>query len=94
MFHVSRVTCQLPDVTYHLSQIYKYIWSGITLFKIVTFFVENIQTHQFFLVKLIGQCIPDGNGRGIARDINKKIHFQNSTKNVNKVESLLYISAF
>ena len=46
------------------------------------FVVENIQKLNFFLVKLIGQCIRDGDGRGIARDLKKKyFHFQNSTKN-------------
>ena len=36
---------------------------------------------QFFLVKLIGQYIPVGEGRGIARDVLKNyFHFQNSTK--------------
>ena len=33
------------------------------------FVVENIQKHQF-LAKFIGQWFPDGDGRGIARDIN------------------------
>ena len=33
------------------------------------FFVENILKPQFLLVKLIGQGITDGKGRGIARDI-------------------------
>ena len=92
MYRVSHVNYQMSHITYH-----KYIntyGQESPYLKLSLFFFENIQTHQFFLVKLIGQCIPDGNGRGIARDINKKIHFQNSTKNVNKVESLLYISAF
>ena len=36
------------------------------------FFVENIQKHQFFLEKFIGQWILDGDGQGIAKDIKKK----------------------
>ena len=40
---------------------------------------------NFFLEKIIGQLIPDRDGRGIARDIKKKyFHFQNLTKNGNK----------
>ena len=68
------------------------IWSGITRMDILIqicpkkFFVENIQKRQFFLEKLIGQRIPDRDGRGIARDIKKNyFHFQNLTKNGNKV---------
>ena len=38
------------------------------------FLFENIQNCQFFLEKLIYQWIPDRDGRGIARDINKKIN--------------------
>ena len=46
----------------------------------------KISWNQIFLVKLIGKGIPDGKGRGIARDIKKSyFHFQNSKKNVNKV---------
>ena len=55
---------------------------------------------SIFLVNLIGQEIPNGNGRGIARNIKKYyFHFQNLTKNGNKVGTiykvgtLLYISA-
>ena len=41
-----------------------------------------IQNRQFFLEKLIGQWIPDRDGRGIARHIKKNhFHFQNLTKN-------------
>ena len=64
------------------------------------FFVENIQKNQM-LVKLIGQCIPDGNGRGIARDTKKNMFiFKTWQKNGNKVGTvykvgiLLYISDF
>ena len=63
----------------------------ITLFKLVLnfFVVENIQKHQFFLEKLIGQWIPDRDGRGIARDIkNNYFHFQNLKKNGNKVGTI------
>ena len=55
---------------------------------------------QFFLVKLIGQYIPVGEGRGIARDVLKNyFHFQNSTKKghkvaTNKAGTLFCISAF
>ena len=35
-------------------------------------FVENIRKRLFFWVKLIGQWIPDRDGRGIARGIKKK----------------------
>ena len=50
------------------------------------FFFENIQKCIFFFEKLIGQWIPDRNWRGIARDIKKNyFHFQNLTKNGNKV---------
>ena len=53
------------------------------------FVVENIQEHNFFFVKLIGQWIPNGDGRGIARDIKKiYFYFQNLTKNVNKVGTI------
>ena len=49
------------------------------------FFFNHTDT-SIFLVKLIGQWIPDRNGRGIARDIQKNyFHFQNLTKNGNKV---------
>ena len=62
------------------------------------FFFLKISWNLNFLVKLIGQGIPDGEGRGLTRDIKKKN--QNSTKNVNKIATvhkagtLLYISAF
>ena len=56
---------------------------------------------SILLVKLIGQGNPDDEGRGIAMNIKRNyFHFQNSTKNVNKVVTiykagtLLYISAF
>ena len=49
-------------------------YSRISFFKLVTFFLSffNIQKHQFFLVKLIGQWIWDGDGREISRDVKKK----------------------
>ena len=57
--------------------------------KLVTFFVvENIQNRDFFLVKLIGQWIPDHDGRGIARDIKKKIIFKTRQKMVTKLGQL------
>ena len=77
-------------------------FSGTLLFSSVLHFLcGNIQNHHFFLKKLIGQWIPDCDGQGIIRDIKKKyFHFQNATKNGNKVGTiykvwtLLYISAF
>ena len=46
----------------------------ISLFKLVTFSLFlKIYRNIIFLVKSIGQWIPDGDGRGIARDILKKI---------------------
>ena len=68
----------------------------IPLFKLVTFsFFENIQKRQFFLVKLIGHWIPNGDGRGIARDIKKKLfNFQNSTKNGNQVGTIYKVGTF
>ena len=48
-----------------------------------------------FLEKLIGQCIPDRDGRGIARDIKKNnFHFQNATKNGNKVGTIYKVGTF
>ena len=56
-------------------------WSRKNFFVVV----ENIQKRQL-LVKFIGQCIPDGDGRGIARDIKKKLFsFSKVDKNCNKV---------
>ena len=53
----------------------------ISLFKLVTFLLFKISRNPFFFVKLIGQWILDGKGRGIARDIKKKyFHLQNSKK--------------
>ena len=73
---------------------------GYTYLNLHFFLLQYTET-SIFLVKLIVQWIFDGNGRGIARDINKiNFHFQNSTKNGNKVGTiykvgtLLYISAF
>ena len=44
---------------------------------------------SIFLEKLIGQWIPDRDGRGIARDIKKNyFHIQNLTKNGNKVGTI------
>ena len=43
------------------------------------FFFENIHKRQF-LINLIGQWIPDGDGRVIARDIKKKISFSKLNK--------------
>ena len=43
----------------------------ISLFKLVTFFCWKYTETSFFLVKFIGQWIPDRDGRGIARDIKK-----------------------
>ena len=49
------------------------------------FFWKYIEA-LIFLEKVIGQRIPDRDGRGIARDIKKNdFHFQNLTKNGNKV---------
>ena len=48
-----------------------------------------------FLEKLIGQWIPDHDGRGIARDITKNyFHFQNATKNDNKVGTIYKVGTF
>ena len=50
---------------------------------------------SIFLEKLIGQWIPDRNGRGIRRDIKKKyFHFQNATKNGNKVGTIYKVGKF
>ena len=60
-----------------------------------TFFCENIQNPHFFLEKLLGQWIPDRDGRGIARDIKKKyFHFWNATKNSNKVGTIYKVGTF
>ena len=50
-------------------------------FYFFSFFFENIQKPNFFLVKLIWQWILDGDGQGIARDVKKKyFHFQKFDK--------------
>ena len=50
---------------------------------------------SIFLEKLIGQWIPDRNGRGIARDIKKNyFHFQNATKTGNKVGTIYKVGTF
>ena len=51
-------------------------------------FFENIQKHNFFFIKLIGQRIQDGDGRGIARDIKQKKSFLKLDKNGNKFGQL------
>ena len=73
----------------------------ISLFKLITFSLLKIYRTVIFLVKLIGQWIPDGDGRGMARDIKKNYcHFQNLTENgdevgtIYKIGTLLCISAF
>ena len=49
------------------------------------FFLKIYRNLNFFLVKLIGQCTPDGDGRGIARDIKKYIFiFKTRQKMVTK----------
>ena len=59
----------------------------ISLYKLGNFFFfENKQKRQFYWKKKSGQRIPDRNGQGIASDIKKNyFHFQNLTKNGNKV---------
>ena len=58
----------------------KFLWDPSLLFSFailcVFFFFLNMQNCQFFLEKLIGQWIPDGNGRGIARGGWKCWHWQ------------------
>ena len=57
--------------------------------------VENIQSRQFFLEKLIGKWILYRDGRGIARDVKKNyFHFQNATKNGNKVGTIDKLGTF
>ena len=97
------------DMFYVLFIFKFYIWhmvrsrnhqDGYSYLNLSLFFWKYPETF-IFLVKLIGQWIPDGKGRGIARDVWKKYFpFQNSTKNGNKVATiykagtLFYISAF
>ena len=64
-------------------------WEGsrksLSLFSLFLKIYRNI---NFCLAKLIDHWIPDGVGRGIARDIKSKniyFNFQDSTKNGNKV---------
>ena len=53
------------------------------------FFFWKYPETKFFLVKLICQWIPNSEGRRKARDILKKyFHFQNSSKNGNKVGTI------
>ena len=61
----------------------------ISLFKPATYFFFKYPETSFFLVKLIGQWIPVGAGKGVDRDI-KKIYFlfQNSTKKFTKVATI------
>ena len=68
----------------------------ISLYKLVTFFFFWKYTEtSIFLEKLIGQWIPNRNGRGIAREIKKKyFHFQNLTKNGNKVWTISVLHFF
>ena len=64
----------------------------ISLFKIVTFLYTET---SMFLVKLIGQWIRDGGGRGITRDIKKSyFNFQNSTKKVTKLGQFTQLGSF
>ena len=54
-----------------------------------TFLLLKIYRIVKCLEKLIGQWIPDRDGRGVARDIKKNyFHFQNATKNGNKVGTI------
>ena len=73
-----------------IGKIYKaeitFLFSSFLHFFVV---VENIQNHKFFLEIFIGQWIPDRDGQGIARDIEKNyFHFQNAKKNGNKVGTI------
>ena len=63
-----------------------HIWLGITRMDIPISICNKNCFWQFTdtlisMVKLIGQWIPDGGGRGIIQDIlNNHIHYQHSTK--------------
>ena len=71
-------------------QFKKLKWPFSSLQFCIFFFFENVQNRQFLLEKLLGQWIPDRNGWGIARDIQKNsFHFLNLTKNGNKVWTIL-----
>ena len=57
-------------------------WS-ISSLQFCIFFFKYTEL-SFFLEKIIGQWIPDRDGRGIAREIQKNyFRFQNLTKNCN-----------
>ena len=59
------------------------------------FFCWKYTELSIYLEKLIGQWIPDRNGRGIARDIKKNnFQFQNATINGNKVGTIYKIGTF
>ena len=69
----------------------------IFLFKLVTFLLLlKIYRNINFLVKFIGLWIPDGNGRGIARDIKKKIIviFKTQQKMVTKLGKFTKLRPF
>ena len=62
----------------------------ISLYKLVTFFFWKYSETSIILEKMIGQWILDRNVREITRDIKKNyFHFQNLTKNGNKVWKIL-----
>ena len=74
---------------------------GYHYINLSQFFFWKYTEMAIFLEKLIGKWIPDRDGRGIARDIKRNyFHFQNLTKNGNKVwttsnaEMTLLISSF
>ena len=59
-------------------------WLSLYKLVIIFFFFWEYTETPIFWEKLIGQLIPDRDGRGIARNIKKNyFHFQNSTKKGN-----------
>ena len=90
--HTSLSSSQLVSLSLWLN-----IWSGwISLFKLVIFFVCWKYTEtSIFWVKLIGQWIPDGDGRGLARDIKKNIFiFKTRQKMVTKLGQFTKLGPF